>query len=110
MPTAIHPSRSDSLRRTLVIGVLGVVYGDIGISPIYPLGECLKAAGADNSPEVVLGLLLLGRETPVPTTRPELTVWREKLYAFMTRNAVSASDHFQIPSTRVVELGTPVEI
>ncbi len=52
----------------------------------------------------------LGRETPVPTVRPELPVWREKLYAFMTRNAVSASEYFQIPPKRVVELGTQVEL
>jgi K+ transporter len=35
-----------------------------------------------------------------------MSVWREKLYTFMTRNAVSASDYFQIPPKRVVELGT----
>jgi KUP system potassium uptake protein len=52
----------------------------------------------------------LGRETPVPTVQPELPVWREKLYAFMGRNAVSASDYFQIPPKRVVELGTQVEL
>jgi KUP system potassium uptake protein len=52
----------------------------------------------------------LGRETPVPTVQPELPVWREKLYAFMARNAVSASDYFQIPPKRVVELGTQVEL
>ena len=52
----------------------------------------------------------LGRETPVPTTRPPLSPWREKLYAFMTRNAVSAADYFQIPPKRVVELGTQVEL
>jgi KUP system potassium uptake protein len=52
----------------------------------------------------------LGRETPVPTTRPPFSLWREKLYAFMTRNAVSAADYFQIPPKRVVELGTQVEL
>jgi KUP system potassium uptake protein len=52
----------------------------------------------------------LGRETPVPTTRPDLALWREKLFIFMTRNAVSASDYFQIPPKRVVELGTQVEL
>jgi KUP system potassium uptake protein len=52
----------------------------------------------------------LGRETPVPTTRPDLSLWREKLFAFMTRNAVSASDYFQIPPKRVVELATQVEL
>ncbi|MBV9978244.1 MAG: potassium transporter Kup [Hyphomicrobiales bacterium] len=52
----------------------------------------------------------LGRETPVPTTRPALAAWREKLFVFMTRNAVSASEYFQIPPKRVVELGTQVEL
>ena len=52
----------------------------------------------------------LGRETPVPTTRPDLALWREKLFIFMTRNAVSASEYFQIPPRRVVELGTQVEL
>jgi KUP system potassium uptake protein len=52
----------------------------------------------------------LGRETPVPTTRPDLALWREKLFIFMTRNAVSASEYFRIPPKRVVELGTQVEL
>ncbi len=52
----------------------------------------------------------LGRETPVPTMHPDLPPWRERLYAFMTRNAVSASSYFQIPPKRVVELGTQVEL
>jgi len=46
----------------------------------------------------------------VPTMHPDLPPWREKLYAFMTRNAVSASSYFQIPPKRVVELGTQVEL
>jgi len=52
----------------------------------------------------------LGRETPVPTMHPDLPPWRERLYAFMTRNAVSATSYFQIPPKRVVELGTQVEL
>lgn len=52
----------------------------------------------------------IGRETPVPSLRPELRPWEERLYAFMTRNAVSASDYFRISAPRVVELGTRVEM
>jgi KUP system potassium uptake protein len=52
----------------------------------------------------------LGRETPVPSLRPHLSVWQQRLYAFMTRNAVAAPDYFLIPSARVVELGTRVEM
>ena len=52
----------------------------------------------------------IGRENPVATTRPDLSLWREKLYVFMTRNAVSAAAYFRIPPKRVVELGTQVEL
>ncbi len=52
----------------------------------------------------------LGRETQVPTVHPDLSRWRERLYSFMTRNAVSASSYFRIPPKRVVELGTQVEL
>jgi KUP system potassium uptake protein len=52
----------------------------------------------------------LGRETPVPSLRPHLSAWQQRLYAFMTRNAVSAPDYFLIPSARVVELGTRIEM
>jgi KUP system potassium uptake protein len=52
----------------------------------------------------------LGRETPVPSLQPHLSAWQQRLYAFMTRNAVSAPDYFLIPSARVVELGTRVEM
>ena len=52
----------------------------------------------------------LGREVPVPSLRPEIRVWQEKLYAFMTRNAVSAPDYFLIPPLQVIQLGTKVEL
>jgi KUP system potassium uptake protein len=52
----------------------------------------------------------LGREVPVPSLRPEVPLWQERIYAFMVRNAVTAPDYFLIPPQRVVELGTRVEI
>ena len=52
----------------------------------------------------------LGRENPVPSLHPDLPRWQERIYAFMTRNAVRAPDYFLIPPQRVVELGTKVEM
>ena len=52
----------------------------------------------------------IGRETPVPSVRPDLPPWQEMLFAFMTRNAVSAPDYFRIPPQYVVELGTRIEL
>ena len=77
-------------------------------APIVP--DALEAHRSEFPIDIAATSFFLGRETPVPTVRPELPVWREKLYAFMGRNAVSASDYFQIPPKRVIELGTQVEL
>ncbi len=52
----------------------------------------------------------LGRETLIPTPRPGMALWRETLFVSMSRNAARAMDFFRIPHTRVVELGTQVEL
>jgi KUP system potassium uptake protein len=52
----------------------------------------------------------LSREVVVPKLTPPMALWRELLFIWMLRNAQSASDFFRIPSDRVVELGTLVEI
>ena len=36
--------------------------------------------------------------------------WRDRLFAAMARNAGSVTDYFNIPTNRVVELGTRIEI
>ena len=39
-----------------------------------------------------------------------MPLWRDKLFAFMHRNAAPATNFFRIPGNRLVELGTQVEI
>jgi hypothetical protein len=53
------PDISNPMRGAFLVGALGVVYGDIGTSPIYTLRECLKSAGGSNISEIVFGLLSL---------------------------------------------------
>ncbi|HEY2346012.1 MAG TPA: potassium transporter Kup [Xanthomonadaceae bacterium] len=50
------------------------------------------------------------RETLVAAEKVGMPLWRDKLFAFMARNATSATDFFRIPGNRLVELGTKVEI
>ncbi len=52
----------------------------------------------------------LSRQTLVPTPEPGMAMWRERLFAAMSRNASSATVFFKIPANRVVELGTRVEL
>ena len=52
----------------------------------------------------------LSRETLIPSAKPGMALWREKLFISMARNAGSVTTYFQIPTNRVVELGTQVEL
>ncbi|MGH8213000.1 MAG: potassium transporter Kup, partial [Rhodanobacteraceae bacterium] len=52
----------------------------------------------------------LSRETIVATERPGMALWRDKLFAFMARNALPATAFFRIPGNRLIELGTQIEI
>ncbi|UCH48594.1 MAG: potassium transporter Kup [Betaproteobacteria bacterium] len=52
----------------------------------------------------------LSRQTLVPKLGQDMALWREKLFAVMSRNASSATGFFNIPANRVVELGTRVEL
>ncbi|ABE40159.1 potassium transporter Kup [Rhodopseudomonas pseudopalustris] len=52
----------------------------------------------------------LSRETFVPSLNPGMALWRERLFSFMTLNATRATTFFKIPTDRVVELGTQLEI
>jgi KUP system potassium uptake protein len=52
----------------------------------------------------------LARQTLLASARPGMAIWRERLFAWMLRNAVSAMDFFKLPTNRVVELGSQVEI
>jgi KUP system potassium uptake protein len=52
----------------------------------------------------------LSRETIVSTGLPGMAPWREHLFIAMARNAESAMSFFHIPTNRVIELGSQVEI
>jgi KUP system potassium uptake protein len=52
----------------------------------------------------------LGRERLLSARHPDMAAWRNRIFAFMLRNAVSATSFFGLPPEQVVELGTQVEI
>lgn len=52
----------------------------------------------------------LGRQTLIPSKRPGMAIWREKLFAWMVQNSESAMLFFKLPTNRVIELGSQVEI
>jgi len=52
----------------------------------------------------------VGRETLIPSKKPELNPLQEKIFLVLFRNASSPIQFFKIPSARVVELGVQFEI
>jgi KUP system potassium uptake protein len=97
---------------------------------LEPLGhDCWQVTlnfGFKNDPDVPEALKLLqGRGIPLPEmdtsyflsrdiVMPSLgkgmSLWREKLFASMHRNAAAAADFLNLPTNRIVELGGKVEI
>ncbi|HEU4885700.1 MAG TPA: KUP/HAK/KT family potassium transporter, partial [Longimicrobium sp.] len=52
----------------------------------------------------------LGRETLIASKNPGMAMWREHIFAVMSRNARSATSFFGLPPNRVVELGAQIEL
>ena len=95
-----------------------------------PLGnDCWQVTlnfGFKNEPDVpeALGLLrrqgcviddmdtsyFLSRDIVSPSLGSGMAPWREKLFAGMHRNASAAADFLRLPTNRVVELGSKLEI
>ncbi|WP_324806711.1 potassium transporter Kup [Sphingomonas sp. LY29] len=52
----------------------------------------------------------LGRQKLIASKRPGMALWREQLFAWMTKNSENAMEFFRLPTNRVVELGSQLEI
>jgi hypothetical protein len=65
--TAELPPRHGKLA-AMALGALGVVYGDIGTSPLYTFKTAIEWAGNEASPRAALGMLSLIVWTLIITT------------------------------------------
>ncbi len=77
-------------------------------SPDVPAVLALAAARGVSIPPMDTSYYL-GRERLVLSNRARMPRWRKALFAIMSRNARSATEFFQIPPNRVVELGAQIE-
>ncbi|MGG5820148.1 potassium transporter Kup [Falsiroseomonas sp. HW251] len=70
--------------------------------------EALREVGVAFEP--MQASYFLGRETVVAAAVPKMSRWRQWIFTLLSRNAISATEFFRIPSDRVVELGVRVAI
>jgi KUP system potassium uptake protein len=52
----------------------------------------------------------LNREKIVTGMKSKMSLWRKKLFALMARNALSATEYYDLPSGQVIEIGVQVQI
>ena len=60
--------------------------------------------------DIMTTSFFLGRKVIVPDRRSGMPRWQDKLFIALNRNATNATDFFQIPTGRVVELGAQVTV
>jgi KUP system potassium uptake protein len=87
---------------------LNVYYGfkdEPDIPRVLALCECIGLPF-----EMMETSFFIARQTVISTPGAGMATWREHLFVAMSRNARGAADYYQIPTNRVIELGTQVEI
>ncbi|MDQ6892525.1 MAG: potassium transporter Kup [Acidobacteriota bacterium] len=91
-------------------GIFRVVarYGFMEDAHVPELLATIRFHGLDFPPNDTS--FFLGKETIFATKRPGMAMWRERIFAVMSRNARSATLFFKLPPNRVVELGAQIEI
>jgi KUP system potassium uptake protein len=83
-------------------------YGFMQQTDVPETLKLVKGCGTDFSP--MRTSYFMSRETLLPSRQPGMAIWREHLFAWMMRMADSAMSFFHLPTNRVVELGSQVEI
>jgi KUP system potassium uptake protein len=98
----IEPIADDFYRATVRYGFME--------TPDVPLALMRAGDQGDLCFDPMETTYFASRESIVASPRRGMALWRDRLFGVMHRNAAPATDFFRIPSTRLVELGAPVEI
>jgi KUP system potassium uptake protein len=93
-------------------GGLFLVKADYGFNETPDVKAVLEEVGRTQGLlfEMMDTSFFIARETVVPTQLPGMSIFRERIFAWMHQNAAKPTDFFSIPANRVVELGTKIEI
>lgn len=83
-------------------------YGFVDIPDVMEIVDLLVAKGLEIAKNQIT--FFLGRETLIASEHPGMAIWRENLFAFMSRNAQRATAFFNIPVDQVIEVGIQVEL
>jgi KUP system potassium uptake protein len=83
-------------------------FGFMETPDIIPILEKIKAPGL--SLDLSKATFFLGKEMILPSDRPGMAIWREKLFSMMSNNSRSATAFFSLPPEQVMEIRGQVKI
>ncbi|HPT57086.1 MAG TPA: potassium transporter Kup [Casimicrobium sp.] len=78
-------------------------------APDIPKALTIAAKAHQIEVEMMDTSFFVSREVLVPTACKRISIWRQRLFSVMSRNAQSATAYFQIPTNRVLELGAQIK-
>ena len=74
-------------------------------------GDLMRIKDAGGPFNMMTTSFFLGRQKLIASKeKPGMALWRERLFAWMTQSSESAMEFFRIPTNRVVELGSQVQL
>ena len=98
----IHPADAGFYRMILHYGFMEEVDIPRDLHGIKTCGEPFTMMSTS---------FFLGRQKLVPSKKvPGMALWREQLFSWMMKNSESAMEFFKLPTNRVVELGSQLQI
>jgi KUP system potassium uptake protein len=83
-------------------------YGFLEYPTIRQVLALANHQGLHFKPEAIS--FFLSREKIVAGVKSKMTIWRKKLFAVMSRNAISATSYYDLPPGQVIEIGLMVQI
>ncbi len=108
MPRVPIDARIDT--HTIAPGLQRVIarYGFMETPDISSALRCADAKGIEFRPDE--STYIIGRENPVLSGGSGMALWRKRLFAVMGRNSQLAAIHFGVPSHRVVEISSQINL
>jgi KUP system potassium uptake protein len=90
------------------IFIVTVNYGFIEVPNLHTIFERIKEVA--HIEDLNQLSFFLAKSVPVPSNTSKLSSWKVKLFIFLARNAIGATEFFKIPYNRVLEMGLRYKI
>jgi KUP system potassium uptake protein len=83
-------------------------YGYMESPDVGALMERVRTRGLVVNPQAAI--YFFNREMIITGGNARMWEWQKNLYAFISRNARSAKDYYQIPPSQIIEIGLPIQL